>query len=75
MQLSIREMPAERLNQAWLAQTWSGAKSQGGQAASKHEKDGNLQKEQRPADTVIWSQRDPFGTSDPQNHNNKYVFP
>ena len=53
MQLSIREMPAERLNQAWLAQTWSGAKSQGGQAASKHEKDGNLQKEQRPADTVI----------------------
>ena len=51
-----------------------GAICQGGQAASKREKEGSLQKEQRPADTVIWSQGVPFGTLDPQNHNNKYVF-
>ena len=53
MQLSVREMRAESLNQPWLALTWREAISQGGQAASKHEKDGSLQKEQRPADTVI----------------------
>ena len=50
---SVSERWAERLNQPGLTQTWSGAISQGGQAASKHEKDGGLQKEQNPADTVI----------------------
>ena len=49
----MSETWVERLNQPGLTQTWSGAISQGGQAASKHEKDGGLQKEQNPADTVI----------------------
>ena len=50
---SVSEAWAERLNQPRLALTWSGAISQGGQAASKRERDGSLQKEQHPADTMI----------------------
>ena len=46
MQFSVREIRAERLNQPRLALTWMGAISQEGQAASKHEKNGSLQKEQ-----------------------------
>ena len=53
MQLSVRDMHAESLNQPWLAPMWTGAISQGRQAASKCENEGSLQKEQRPADTVI----------------------
>ena len=74
MQFSVSEMRAESLNQPRLALTLRRATSQGGQAASKHEKEGSLQKEQRPADTVIWGQRDPSGNWDPQNYSNKYVF-
>ena len=50
---SVSETWVERLNQPRLALTWSGAISQGGQAASKREKEGSLQKEHCPADTVI----------------------
>ena len=71
----VSEMHAERVNQPLIRSHWCAeAISQGGQAASKREKEGSLQKERHAADTVIWSQWDPFGTLDPQNHNNKYVF-